>query len=94
MSSKTVQTSFKYWLSPYLLRRKKVFKMAEFDDNQLNRMAKKIAISDGVPESAFKTSGFVSKKIIIDDKYASKFAEAIEKARKLLSNDDEQGGMQ
>jgi len=37
-------------------------KMAEFDDNQLNRMAKKIAISDGVPESAFKTSGLIDKK--------------------------------
>jgi len=67
--------------------------MAEFDDNQLNRMAKKIAISDGIPESAFKTSGFVNKKIEVDDKYASKFAEAIEKARKLLSDDNE-GGMQ
>jgi len=68
--------------------------MAEFDDSSLNRLAKKILISDGVPESAFKTSGFVNKKIEVDDKYASKFAEAIEKARKLLSNEDEQGGMQ
>jgi len=68
--------------------------MAIFDDSSLNRMAKKIAIADGIPESVFKTSGFVNKKIIVDDKYASKFAEAIEKARKLLSNEDEQGGMQ
>jgi len=68
--------------------------MAEFDGNQLNRLARKIAISDGVPENAFKTSGLIGKKIEVDDKYASKFAEAIEKARKLLSNDDEQGGMQ
>jgi|GEM_PF-6977600 len=67
--------------------------MAEFDDNQLNRMAKKIAISDGVPESAFKTSGFVNKKIVIDDKYVDKFTNAIQKARKLLSDDNE-GGMQ
>ena len=63
--------------------------MAEFDDNQLNRTAKKIAISDGVPENAFKTSGFIDKKLVVDDKYASKFTVAIEKARKLLS--DEQG---
>jgi len=68
--------------------------MAIFDDSSLNRLARKIAISDGVPENAFKTSGFVNKKIEVDDRYASKFAEAIEKARKLLSNDDEQGGMQ
>jgi len=68
--------------------------MAQFDDNSLNRLAKKILIADGIPESAFKTSGFVNKKIVVDDKYASKFAEAIEKARKLLSNDDEQGGVQ
>ena len=68
--------------------------MAEFDDNQLNRMAKKIAISDGVPENAFKTSGFVNKKIVVDDKYVDKFTNAIQKARKLLSNDDEQGGEQ
>jgi len=31
---------------------------------------------------------------VFDDRYASKFANAIEKARKLLSNDDEQGGTQ
>ena len=68
--------------------------MTEFDDNQLNRLARKIAISDGVPADAFKTSGLIDKKIEVDDKYASKFANAIEKARKLLSNDDEQGGMQ
>ena len=66
--------------------------MAIYDDNQLNRIAKKIAISDGVPENAFKSSGLVNKKIEVDDKYASKFAEAIEKAKKLLS--DEQGGVQ
>jgi len=63
--------------------------MAEFDDNQLNRMAKKISISDGVPENAFKTSGLIDKKLVVDDKYTSKFTVAIEKARKLLS--DEQG---
>jgi len=67
--------------------------MAEFDDNQLNRMAKKIAISDGVPENAFKSSGLMNKRIEVDDKYASKFTVAIEKAKKLLS-DDEQGGEQ
>jgi len=67
--------------------------MVIYDDSSLNRLAKKIAIADGVPENAFKTSGFVNKKIEVDDKYASKFAEAIEKARKLLSDDNE-GGMQ
>jgi len=67
--------------------------MAEFDDNQLNRMAKKIAISDGVPSDAFKTSGLIDKKIIVDDKYVDKFTNAIQKARKLLSDDNE-GGMQ
>ena len=56
-------------------------------------MAKKIAISDGVPENAFKTSGFVNKKIEVDDKYLDKFTNAIQKARKLLSDDNE-GGMQ
>ena len=61
--------------------------MAEFDDNSLNRLAKKIAISDGVPENAFKTSGLVNKKIEVDDRYASKFADAIEKARSLLNDD-------
>jgi len=67
----------------------------EVEDNSLNRMAKKIAITiGGVPPDAIKSSGFVNKKIVVDDKYASKFAEAIEKAKKLLSNDDEQGGMQ
>jgi len=67
--------------------------MAIFDDNQLNRMAKKIAISDGVPESAFKTSGLIDKKIEVDDKYVDKFTNAIQKARKLLS-DDNGGGEQ
>jgi len=68
--------------------------MAEFDDNQLNRLARKIAISDGVPSDAIKSSGLVNKKLEVDDKYASKFAEAIEKAKKLLSNDDNEGGVQ
>jgi len=68
--------------------------MAVFDDNQLNRIAKKIALSDGVPADAIKSTGFVNKKIVVDDKYASKFAEAIEKARKLLSNDDNEGVVQ
>jgi len=63
--------------------------MAEFDDNQLNRMAKKIAISEGVPENAIKSSRLIDKKIEVDDKYASKFTVAIEKAKELLS--DEQG---
>jgi len=68
--------------------------MAEFDDNQLNRMAKKIAIADGgVPADAFKTSGLIDKKIVVDDKYVDKFTNAIQKARKLLSDDNE-GGMQ
>jgi hypothetical protein len=61
--------------------------MAEFDDNQLNRMAKKIAISDGVPENAFKSSGFVNKCIEVDDKYASKFTAAIEQAKSLLNDE-------
>jgi len=68
--------------------------MAEFDYNQLNRMAKKIAISDGVPADAFKSSGLIDKKIVVDDRYVDKFTNAIQKARKLLSNDDNEGGMQ
>ena len=65
----------------------------EVEDSSLNRVAKKIAISDGVPENAFKTSGFVNKKIVVDDRYVDKFTNAIQKARKLLSDDNE-GGMQ
>jgi len=68
----------------------KVFKMAEFEDNQLNRMAKKIAISDGVPENAFKSTGLMNKRIEVDDKYASKFTAAIEKAKSLLNDGDRQ----
>jgi len=64
--------------------------VAEFDDNQLNRMAKKIAISDGVPADAIKESGFMSKHIVVDDKYASKFTAAIEKAKSLLNDGDGQ----
>jgi len=40
-----------------------------------------------VPENAFKTSGLIDKKIVVDDRYASKFADAIEKARSLLNDD-------
>jgi len=61
--------------------------MAIYDDNQLNRLAKKIALSDGVPESAFKEGGLVNKKIEVSDEYASKFADAIEKARSLLNDE-------
>jgi hypothetical protein len=64
-----------------------VFKIAEFDDNSLNRIARKIAISEGVPESAFRSSGLIDKKIEVDDKYANKFTAAIEKAKSLLSDE-------
>ena len=64
--------------------------MAEFDDSQITRMAKKIAISDGVPADAIKSSGFVNKKIEIDDKFADKFVAAIQKAKSLLNEGDKQ----
>jgi len=64
--------------------------VVEFDDNQLNRIAKKIAISDGVPADAIKSSGLIDKKIEVDDKYANKFTAAIEKAKSLL-NDESDG---
>jgi len=62
--------------------------MAEYDDNMLNRLAKKIAIAtEGIPESAFKEGGIVGKHIEVSDEYASKFADAIEKAKSLLNDD-------
>jgi len=64
--------------------------MAEFDDNSLNRVARKIAISDGVPADAIKSSGLIDKKIEVDDKYANKFTAAIEKAKSLLNDGDGQ----
>jgi len=67
--------------------------MAFFDDSKIVRVAKKIAISDGVPADAIRSSGLMNKKIEVSDEYASKFTSAIEKARKLLS-DDGQGGEQ
>jgi len=67
--------------------------MAFFDDSKIVRVAKKIAISDGVPVDAIRSTGLMNKKIEVSDEYASKFTSAIEKARKLLS-DDGQGGEQ
>ena len=62
--------------------------MAIYDDNQLNRMARKIAITtEGVPADAIREGGIVGKHIEVDDKYASKFADAIEKARSLLNDE-------
>jgi len=62
--------------------------MVEFDDSMLNRLAKKIAITtEGVPESAIRKGGIVGKHIEVDDRYAAKFADAIEKARSLLNDD-------
>jgi len=61
--------------------------MAEFDDNSLNRVARKIALSEGVPADAIRSTGVVNKKIEVDDRYADKFTAAIEKARSLLSDD-------
>ena len=61
--------------------------MAIYDDNMLSRLAKKIALSDGVPPDAIRSTGVVNKKIEVDDQYASKFADAIEKARSLLNDE-------
>jgi len=61
--------------------------MAEFDDNMLSRLAKRIVLSDGVPPNAIRSTGVVNKKIEVDDRYAAKFADAIEKARSLLNDE-------
>ena len=61
--------------------------MVIYDDTQLNRLAKKIALSEGVPENAIKEGGIVGKHIEVDDQYAAKFADAIEKAKSLLNDD-------
>jgi len=61
--------------------------MVIYDDSQITRMARKIAISDGVPADAIKSSGLVNKKIEIDDKYADKFTAAIQKAKSLLNDE-------
>ena len=61
--------------------------MAIYDDTQLNRLAKKIALSEGVPADAIREGGLLGKHIEVDDKYADKFTAAIEKARSLLSDD-------
>ena len=62
--------------------------MVIYDDSQITRMARKIAISDGVPADAFKQSGLVNKRIEVDDKYADKFTAAIEKAKSLLNDEN------
>jgi len=62
--------------------------MAQFDDSQITRMARKIALSDGVPADAIKSSGLVNKKIEVSEEYASKFAAAIEKAKSLLNDEN------
>ena len=71
--------------------------MAEYEDNQLTRLAKKIALSSGVPASAITESGLISKKIIVNDKYAYKFEQAIAQAKKMINNNEEleeqQGGV-
>jgi len=50
-------------------------------------MAKKIALSDGVPADAIREGGLLGKYIEVSDEYASKFTSAIEKARSLLSGE-------
>jgi len=64
--------------------------MVEFEDSQITRIAKKIAISDGVPEDAIQSTGLMNKRIEVDDKYASKFTAAIEKAKSLINDGDKQ----
>jgi hypothetical protein len=63
--------------------------IAEYEDNQLTRLAKKIALSSGIPADAIKESGLINKKITINDKYADKFEQAIAQAKKMINNNEE-----
>ena len=74
----------------HLIRRSKGVKLVSYDDTQLNRLARKIAVSsEGVPESAIKEGGLLGKHIEVSDEYAGKFASAVEKARSLLSDESD-----
>jgi len=63
--------------------------IAEYEDNQLTRLAKKIALSSGIPADAIKESGLINKKVIVNDKYADKFEQAIAQAKKMMNNNEE-----
>jgi len=63
--------------------------IAEYEDNQLTRLAKKIALSSGIPADAIKESGLINKKVIVNDKYADKFEQAIAQAKKMIKNNEE-----
>ena len=63
--------------------------IAEYENNQLTRLAKKIALSSGIPADAITESGLINKKIIVNDKYADKFEQAIAQAKKMINNNEE-----
>ena len=71
--------------------------MKEYEDNQLTRLAKKIALSSGIPANAIIETGFINKKIIVSDGYTDKFEQAIAQAKKMINNNEEpeeqQGGV-
>jgi len=63
--------------------------MAEYENNQLTRLAKKIALSSGIPADAIKESGFINKKIIVNDEYVDRFEQAIAQAKKMINDNEE-----